>query len=379
MEAEPTATDPIGPAPALPVPVLTDGHVSLRRWRLADAETARAMCADEESQRWTQRLPTPYTIDDAIEWIDVLAPAGWASGRKYAFAVADPPGDRAIGSISLRDHGAGVGSVGFLTAPTDRGRGVATAALRLVTRWAFEARGLDRVEWQAKVGNAASRKVAERAGFRVEGIRRAGLLDRSGRVDAWFGALLRGEPTEGVPTEPLWPPRLVTARLVLRPVGAADVGAITDACRDPTTVHWLPNLPSPYTAADAAAFVAGQVAAPWEGRFDLAVTERRSGRLLGMIGLFGYRRRLAQAEIGYWIAPGERRNGYATEALRALTAWALFEQAMHRVTVTVDAGNLASRAVAAAAGFTDEGAARDGALDRSGSWRTIVTYARVAG
>jgi RimJ/RimL family protein N-acetyltransferase len=49
--------------------------------------------------------------------------------------------------------------------PPARGRGVATEAVNAVSGWAFRRLGVDLIEWHAEVGNDASRRVAERAGF----------------------------------------------------------------------------------------------------------------------------------------------------------------------------------------------------------------------
>jgi RimJ/RimL family protein N-acetyltransferase len=46
------------------------------------------------------------------------------------------------------------------------------------------------VFWRAFVGNTASRAVAERAGFRVEGELRLGGVQRGVRRDDWVGSLL---------------------------------------------------------------------------------------------------------------------------------------------------------------------------------------------
>ncbi len=49
---------------------------------------------------------------------------------------------------------------------------------------------IDRVEWRAEVGNAASRAVAERAGFTVEGVLRSSLVNKGVLRDGWVGSLL---------------------------------------------------------------------------------------------------------------------------------------------------------------------------------------------
>ena len=49
---------------------------------------------------------------------------------------------------------------------------------------------LERTEWHAAVGNAASARVAQTLGFRFEGVRRRALITKEGRRDGWAAALL---------------------------------------------------------------------------------------------------------------------------------------------------------------------------------------------
>jgi RimJ/RimL family protein N-acetyltransferase len=83
-----------------------------------------------------------------------------------------------------------MGEVGYWVAAGERGRGVATRALRLVCRWGFDDLRLGRIEWQAETGNDVSLRVAEAVGFVVEGTTRRRLLHRGHRVDGWLAALL---------------------------------------------------------------------------------------------------------------------------------------------------------------------------------------------
>lgn len=59
--------------------------------------------------------------------------------------------------------------VGWYGAAGHTGRGIMTAALRLMIRHAFEDLGLHRLEANIQPGNAASRRLAIRTGFRLEG------------------------------------------------------------------------------------------------------------------------------------------------------------------------------------------------------------------
>jgi RimJ/RimL family protein N-acetyltransferase len=94
-----------------------------------------------------------------------------------------------------------VADIGFLVAPRARGRGYAPAAVRALCEWGFAALGLARIEWRAYVGNDASLRVAQKAGFTLEGTVRAGLPHRSERRDCWLGALLADDPVPELPLE----------------------------------------------------------------------------------------------------------------------------------------------------------------------------------
>jgi RimJ/RimL family protein N-acetyltransferase len=151
-------------------------------------------CQDPESIRWTT-VPAPYNRSDAEFFVRDHAPATWARGHGAIFAIRDGR-DAWAGSMALSiDSGdPGTGEVGYLVAPWARGRGYATRALRALTGWGFDALGLQRIVWRAYLGNDASRRVAEKAGFTIEGIQRSGCVQRGERRDAWVGAKLAIDP-----------------------------------------------------------------------------------------------------------------------------------------------------------------------------------------
>ena len=70
---------------------------------------------------------------------------------------------------------------------------IALTALRLLCDWGFERLALQRIEWRAFVGNEASRTVATRAGFTMEGVARAALRHRGTYRDTWTGARLAAD------------------------------------------------------------------------------------------------------------------------------------------------------------------------------------------
>jgi RimJ/RimL family protein N-acetyltransferase len=86
------------------------------------------------------------------------------------------------------------GHVGYWLAAGARGRGLTSAALQALSRWAFEELGLGRVELVTDPDNIASQRVAEKAGFTREGVLRSILVNRDGsRRDGVMFSLLPDE------------------------------------------------------------------------------------------------------------------------------------------------------------------------------------------
>ena len=92
-------------------------------------------CQDLEIQRWVP-IPVPYRWEHAHGWI-AGAQSGWSDGRRGVLAIADVSSDRFLGAIGLRPIAEHRASIGYWVAPAERGRGVATAAVRLLGRWAL--------------------------------------------------------------------------------------------------------------------------------------------------------------------------------------------------------------------------------------------------
>jgi ribosomal-protein-serine acetyltransferase len=85
-------------------------------------------------------------------------------------------------------------SIGYWLAADRQGRGLMTAAVRALVDYAFDERGLHRIEIAAAVDNARSRAVPERLGFRAEGIQRGAERHGERYVDLVVYALLATDP-----------------------------------------------------------------------------------------------------------------------------------------------------------------------------------------
>lgn len=146
-------------------PILRDGDLLLRPKRASDADAITAACQDAEIPRWT-RVPAPYSRADAERFIAESEQEA-ASGTALNLLAVDARDGRLLGSVGLMglDRAPGYAEVGYWIAAEARGRGVATRAVRLLTEWGVRELRLTRVELLTHADNAASRRVAEKAGF----------------------------------------------------------------------------------------------------------------------------------------------------------------------------------------------------------------------
>jgi RimJ/RimL family protein N-acetyltransferase len=168
---------------------LRDGDLVLRPWTLDDVPTIIEACNDAEIQHWIPTVPRPYTEEDARAFV-----LGEVPGiGKEQFAITE--GGQVVGSMGLGiRESTRNGSIGYWCAREARGRGLTTRALRLLSRYALEDLGLERLELITDPDNHASQRVAEKVGFQREGVLRSHLLHPDGRRrDSVMFSLLPGE------------------------------------------------------------------------------------------------------------------------------------------------------------------------------------------
>lgn len=150
-------------------------------------------------------------------------------------------------------------------------------------------------------------------------------------------------------------PELGDDAIRLRPPEPGDAAAITAAVQDPDIPRFT-MVPSPYTVADAAAFIE-RSAGLWRSgeAAPFVIADAASGRLLGSVGLHDLGVDARPAHVGYWVAAEARGRGVATRALRLVARWALEDLPLARLEVYVFVENERSQRVAARAGFTRDG------------------------
>jgi RimJ/RimL family protein N-acetyltransferase len=167
---------------------VTIALVPLAREHLPAVE---ALFDDPDVLRFT-RLPEPPPPDFAQTWLG-LYERGRRDGTREGFAVVDDGEFLGLALAPRIEREARTAELGYIVAPSARGRGVATTALRLLTEWAFEELGALRLELLVGVENHASKRVAERNGYRLEGVLRSLYFKQDVREDTEMWSRLPGD------------------------------------------------------------------------------------------------------------------------------------------------------------------------------------------
>ena len=167
--------------------------MQLRPLAASDVDDVHELIQDPETLRFT-RVPEPPPEGFAQQWYERYE-QGRRTSAKEAFAIVGDDG--AFLGLALAptiDAEAAEAELGYMVSAHARGRGVASEALRQLTEWAFATRGVQRAYLLIDVDNPASGKVAERAGYRLEGVMRSTYLKQGRRGDTQLWSRLPTDP-----------------------------------------------------------------------------------------------------------------------------------------------------------------------------------------
>ncbi len=156
-----------------------------------------ALLGDPAVHRFT-RVPVPVPDGFARRWFAAYAEARLTRSREL-FAIVDSLGGEFLGlAMAPRiDQEERTAELGYVVAPAARGRGVATAALGLLTEWAFDQLDALRLELMISVENVASQRVAARCGYVREGVLRSLYVKQGLREDTQIWSRL---PSDAEPS-----------------------------------------------------------------------------------------------------------------------------------------------------------------------------------
>jgi len=135
------------------------------------------------------RIPEPPPPGFAEAWFGRYE-EGRRDGTREAFAIVEDGSFLGLALAPTIDRESATVELGYILTEEARGRGVATEALRQLTEWTLRETGAKRIELLISVDNVASKKVAERAGYELEGVLRSTYLKEGRREDSEIWSLL---------------------------------------------------------------------------------------------------------------------------------------------------------------------------------------------
>lgn len=139
----------------------------LRPWQNDDLDALLEAYRDPVLRRWT-RMPVTNPAEGR-QWLERTR-LDWDGGRRHSFAVIedDPDAPRLVANVVLKrisPHWP-TPEVGYWTAASARGRGVAPRAVTALSRWAFDQfPAMERLDLLHQVDNVASCRVAQKSGY----------------------------------------------------------------------------------------------------------------------------------------------------------------------------------------------------------------------
>lgn len=151
---------------------------------------------------------------------------------------------------------------------------------------------------------------------------------------------------------------LESERLILRKLKIEDADDMYEYASISETPEYPTPKRHPYRAYTVALIRYLQKEYSKGRYYDFAVVLKSNGKMIGTVGFTSYDEKNSVAEVGYIINPAYRNNGYATEALSAITEFAFCKLGVNRVEARYVKENIASLCVMKKCGMTFEGIMR---------------------
>ena len=170
-------------------PRFTTKRLEIRPFKFADAPVIQRLVSQPEVLKSLSRLPQPYTLADAEDWIAthpflfaqtgevhmalcLKSPDSFPEKTGNNPAAATKPGggleDTLMGAMGLMPGESGWGEIGFWLGKAHQGKGYAQEALAPVLQYGFGILKLKTIFAEVIKGNTGSRRLLEKAGFHLD-------------------------------------------------------------------------------------------------------------------------------------------------------------------------------------------------------------------
>ncbi|OPY21491.1 MAG: ribosomal-protein-L7/L12-serine acetyltransferase [Methanomethylovorans sp. PtaU1.Bin093] len=173
-------------------PIIVTNDITLRPWEEEDAERLAFIANNKKIvDNLRDGFPYPYSIDDARKFIHLVK---HSEGISKAFAIVID--GFVAGSIAVyfkeNVHHKNA-ELGYYLAEEYWGKGIMTKVVRCMTQYLFENFDIIRIYAQPFARNTASRRVLEKAGFRLEAVLKSNIIKNDVVQDGCIYAVLKDE------------------------------------------------------------------------------------------------------------------------------------------------------------------------------------------
>lgn len=150
--------------------ILKGNQITLRKLKRSDAADMQRVINHKDIAKWTILIPHPYTLAEARKFIAKCI-RHYSKKTAYPLAISSNETGKVIGLIGLNDINVGNkrAELGYWLGKRYWNRGITTEAIGLICKFAFEKLRLHKVFAVTFERNAASHKVLQKNGFKLEG------------------------------------------------------------------------------------------------------------------------------------------------------------------------------------------------------------------
>jgi RimJ/RimL family protein N-acetyltransferase len=168
----------------LPMPIRTERLLILPP-RVGDGPAINEAIAESfaELHRWMPWAKTMPSVEDS-EIFSREKAAQFLARQDFGLRMWSPDGRRFIGSTGLHPQNWAIRhfEIGYWVRTSEAGKGLTTEAVQAIVAFGFETLEANRIQIRCDVANAASRRVAEKVGFALEGVHRKDSVGNDGKL-----------------------------------------------------------------------------------------------------------------------------------------------------------------------------------------------------
>jgi [ribosomal protein S5]-alanine N-acetyltransferase len=169
-------------------------------------------------------------------------------------------------------------------------------------------------------------------------------------------------------------PELLTGRLMLRKIVAADMPTVFEGLSHPDVIRFYGVSFKTLQETAAQMEFYESLLRDKTGIWWAICFKSEPAKMIGACGFNDWRREHRKTEIGYWLLPSSWGKGIITEALPAITAYAFSHMDLHRIEAVVEQGNNSSAKLLKKLNFTYEGTLADAEI-KNGSFISLQYWA----